>query len=99
SLGSTIGIAVLGALLTQGLATSLSGIHNDPYVRALSSNAEVKAMGDLEKTDTLLNLNMPSTKEKISESFTATTASLPDEQRKQLTEQFDEQQSAYSSKI
>lgn len=99
SLGSTIGIAVFGALLTQGLTNNLTNIHDDPYVRTLSQSSEVKAMGDINKTDTLLNLNMPDAKEKISQGFTANSALLPSSQRAQANEQFYAQQTTYASKI
>lgn len=99
SLGSTIGIAVLGALLTHGLTSNLTNIQNDSYVRALSQNPEVQAIGNLQKTDTLLNLNMPDTKEKISQSFAENSTGMADDQRQQASEQFYSQQAAYADKI
>lgn len=99
SLGSTIGIAVLGAMLTHGLTSNLTNIQNDSYVRTLSQNPEVQAIGNLQKTDTLLNLNMPDTKEKISQSFAANSAALPKNQRQQASEQFYSQQAIYANKI
>ena len=99
SLGSTIGIAVLGAMLTHGLTSNLANIQNDSYLRTLSQNPEVQAIGDLQKTDTLLNLNMPDTKEKISQSFIANSAALPNDQRQQASEQFYNLQTAYANKI
>lgn len=99
SLGSTIGIAVFGAVLTQGLTSHLTNIQDDAYVRTISQNSEVSALGDLNKTDTLLNLNMPDTKERISESFTENAAKLPSSQRDQAAEQFYSQQTTYANKI
>lgn len=99
SLGSTIGIAVFGAVLTASLTSGLTSIHSDPYVQALEKRPQAKAMGDLNDPNTLVSLNMPDTKARIAESFTASVAQLPEPARQQATEQFKQQQAAYGDKI
>lgn len=98
-LGSTIGIAVFGALLTSGLTTHLENIQNDPYVQSLSKSPQVKRIGDLNDSNTLLTLNTPDIKKKIADGFDASTAKLPAPVKEQATKNFDKSQSDYSSKI
>ena len=101
SLGSTIGIAVFGALLTAGVGAHLGPTiaADDPYVRSLASVSVARELGDLSDSNTLLNLNMPDTKAKITEQFQASIQSLPEQQRVQATKEFTQQQAAFASKI
>ena len=99
SLGSTVGIAIFGAVLTAGITNGLNGIQSDPYVQTLSKNPEVSKIGSLTDSNTLLNLNMPSTKEKITDGFTKSVAQLPEPLRQKTTEQFTTQQKDYSNKV
>ncbi len=101
SLGSTVGIAVFGAMLTAGLTSGLAGADQDPYVQKLSQNPQVKQFGSLESSDTLLTLNMPDVKQKISDGFTTGLAesNAPHEVKIQATKQFDEQQEQFASKV
>lgn len=98
-LGSTIGIAVFGALLTSGIATHLTNIQDNAYVKSLSQSEQVKKIGDLTDSNTLLTLNTPDVKEKIKDGFTSSTANLPAPVKEQATKTFDENQSEYSDKI
>lgn len=99
SLGSTIGIAVFGALLTAGLANGLSGIQNDAYLQLLKQNPTASKFGDFTNSNTLLNLNMPGTKAKITDGFTQSVAQLPAPVKAQAKEQFNQKQSDYSDKV
>lgn len=101
SLGSTIGVAMFGAMLTAGLTSGLAGVDKDPYVQKLSQNEQVKKFGDLTSSDTLLNLNMPDIKQQITEGFTSgiDQAKLPDQAKAKAKEQFAEQQQDYSYKV
>lgn len=98
-LGSTIGIAVFGALLTSGIATHLTNIQDNAYVKSLSQSPQVKKIGDLKDSNTLLTLNTPDVKEKIKDGFTSSTANLPAPIKEQATKTFDKNQSEYSDKI
>lgn len=42
SLGSTIGVAVFGAMLTAGLTSGLAGAQNDAYVQKLAQSPVVQ---------------------------------------------------------
>ena len=68
SLGSTIGTALLGGLLTAGVAASLGNITKDPFIASLSQNpasAKFLGEGNTVTADTALQLNSPDTKQKI----------------------------------
>lgn len=99
SLGSTIGIAVFGAMLTAGLTAGLTNIQNDTYVQSLKQNPQASQIGNLDDSNTLLNLNMPDTRGKITDSFEQSTANLPAAQKQQITDEFNREQSQYSDKI
>lgn len=101
SLGSTIGIAVFGAMLTAGLTSGLANADQDPYVQRLSHNSAVQQFGSLDSSDTLLTLNMPDVKEKITDGFVAgiDKTKLPDQAKVQAKEQFDHQQTEFTSKV
>lgn len=99
SLGSTIGIAVFGAMLTAGLTSGLTNIQNDTYLQSLKQSPTASKIGDLDDSNTLLNLNMPDTKHKITEGFDQSVAKLPEQVRDQAKKEFTEEQSVYSDKI
>ena len=99
SLGSTVGVAVFGAMLTAGLASGLNGVGNDSYVKMLSGNEQVQQYGDLSKSDTLLNLNMPQTKEEITTGFEKNIEQLPAAERDRAQQRFDDAQSDFSYEV
>lgn len=99
SLGSTIGIAVFGALLTAGLTNGLTNIQNDAYVSMLKQNPEASKIGNLTDSNTLLNLNMPDTRAKITDGFTQGVEKLPVPVKEKATQEFTKEQSDYSNKI
>jgi EmrB/QacA subfamily drug resistance transporter len=98
-LGSTVGIAVFGALLTSGLTANLASIENNNYVKQLSQSSAVSKFGDLSDVNTLINLNIPDTKQKISDGFTKSIAHLPETQRQPLQKQFTVMQDEFGNKI
>lgn len=65
SLGSTIGTAAFGALLTAGVVTGLGNIESSSYVQTLSKSSEVQKIGDLGNANTILSLNMPDLKKVV----------------------------------
>lgn len=101
SLGSTIGVAVFGAMLTAGLASGLGGnlAQNDAYIKSLASSPAASKLGSLDDANTLLNLNMPETKAKITEGFEKSIAGLPTGAQEAARKQFLANQSAYASKV
>lgn len=100
-LGSTIGIALFGALLTAGITANLPDIDKDDYLATLRQNPEATKLGDLTKTDTLLTLNTPDVKQNITDGFTDAIAQsqLPAAVQTDVTETFKQNQAAYASKI
>jgi len=98
-LGSTVGIAIFGAMLTAGLTTNLTNIQSDPYVQSLASSPAAKKIGDLNDTNTLLTLNSPDVKEKISDATDQATAKLPAPVRDKARDQFHKDQATFSDKI
>jgi EmrB/QacA subfamily drug resistance transporter len=99
SLGSTIGTAVFGAVLTAGLASGLTNIQSDPYVQMMRQSPQASKIGDLNDSNTLLNLNMPDVKGKITDGFDSSVSKLPVPVRDKATADFNDKQSAYSGKI
>jgi len=100
SLGSTIGVALFGAMLTSGITTSLGeSIQDDAYVQSLSQNSQVQKIGSLEDSNTLLTLNTPDIKQKIRDGVIERTQNLPKPTREQTRNTFIQSQDDYSSKI
>lgn len=97
SLGSTVGIAVFGAMLTAGLANSLAGVADtSPYVEQLKQSPVAQRFGDIESSDTLLNLNMPETKQQVSDGFNESVKELPPAAQAPAEQKFEEEQSDFS---
>jgi MFS family permease len=65
SLGSTIGTAAFGAVLTAGIAANLITIKSTSYVQQLSGNPQISKIGSLDDANTLLSLNMPDLKSQV----------------------------------
>ena len=98
-LGSTIGIAIFGAVLTSGITANLTNIENDAYIKSLASSPAVKQIGRLDNPNTLLTLNTPDIKKKITEGFEKGTASLPVPIQNQARDTFKKNQADYSYKV
>lgn len=98
-LGSTIGIALFGAVLTSGISADLSGIHHDPYLKTLSTSPVVKQIGSLKDSDTLLTINSPDVKARITEGFEKNVQGLPTSAAAVAQKAFMKDQMAYSSKV
>lgn len=99
SLGSTIGVAVFGAVLTAGMTAGLTNINQDKYVQMLGKSEAASKIGDLDDTNTLLNLNMPDTKQKVTDGFAEGVASLPEPIKQKATDEFKQNQTEYATKI
>lgn len=100
SLGSTIGTAVFGSLLTIGIATSLGDMKDDPYIQTLrQSPAASQILTKTDDANQLLNLNTPAYKTKITEGFNAALITLPTATQDAQKQDFQTNQAAYSTKI
>jgi EmrB/QacA subfamily drug resistance transporter len=99
SLGSTIGTAVFGAMLTAGILTSVDGIRETAYIQSISQNAAVAKIGEVNDPNTLLTLNMPDIKNQISDSAAKQTESQPEPARSEARSTFEAQQDEFGSKV
>jgi EmrB/QacA subfamily drug resistance transporter len=102
-LGSTIGIAIFGSMLTMGVTSALGDMSKDPYVQTLKQSPAASQVlsGDVNDANTLLTLNLPDTRNKISDGFTAslTNVKAPAAVKDTLKKEFTAQQDEYSAKI
>lgn len=98
-LGSTIGIAIFGAVLTNGITTNLTNIETDAYIKSLSGSPAAKQIGSFNDPNTQLTLNTPDIKKKITAGFEKSVASLPPQTQKQVREAFMKNQAEYSYKV
>jgi EmrB/QacA subfamily drug resistance transporter len=99
SLGSTIGTAVFGAMLTAGILTQVPAMRETAYIQSLSSNAQVAKLGDIEDPNTLLNLNMPDIKKEITSAAQTQFDKLPAPAAEKASATFTENQKEFSSKV
>lgn len=99
SLGSTIGTAVFGALLTTGIITGLGDVKQDAYIQTLSNSSEVSQIGKLDDANTLLTLNMPDVKSKITTGAEQSTEKLPESAKETTMKEFTSQQDQFAHKV
>jgi EmrB/QacA subfamily drug resistance transporter len=100
SLGSTIGTAVFGAVLTTGIIANLGNIQDtSPYLQSISKSPEVSKIGSLSDANTLLNLNMPDIKGQVAKAAQSSFAKLPAIQGAAAQNAFNKSQSDFSSKV
>jgi len=99
SLGSTLGTAIFGALLTAGLISGIGNIQSTPYVQALSSNPQASKIGDLNDANTILTLNMPSVKKEITAAANESFANLPASVAQPAKEKFLANQKDFSNTV
>jgi EmrB/QacA subfamily drug resistance transporter len=99
SLGSTIGTAVFGALLTAGILTQVPAMQETAYVQSLSTNEQVARLGALDDPNTLLTLNMPDLKEEITTAAEARFEKLPEALKANRIETFQRNQDEFASKV
>ena len=101
-LGSTIGVAIFGSMLTAGIVTSLGDMSADPYIQTLKqSPASSQLLANVNDADTLLNLNTPAVKQKINEGVEASVATqqLPEAAKQHINEDLKTKQHNYSQKV
>lgn len=99
SLGSTIGTAVFGAMLTAGILTQVPAMQGTQYVQSLSNNPQASQIGSLDDPNTLLTINTPDVKDKITAGVTKQLDTLPESARKTALEAFTAQQNEFGKKV
>lgn len=97
-LGSTIGVAVFGALLTGGMAAQLTDL-DSPYLTTLKQSPVVEQVGDLSDPNTLVVLNSEATKQKNQEYVEAIANSQPDEAQESMQQEFKASEREFSRTI
>jgi len=100
SLGSTIGTAIFGSILTLGVAASLGDMKADPYIQTLKQSPVASRI--ITKTDdanTLLELNTPAVKQQINTGFDGALLKLPAAVQTPVKTTFEANQQAYANKI
>ncbi|MDN5275424.1 MAG: putative Drug resistance transporter, EmrB/QacA subfamily [Candidatus Saccharibacteria bacterium] len=98
SLGSTIGTAVFGAMLTAGIVAQIGTIQQSAYLTSLKANPAAAQIGDLNDANTLLNLNMPTVKAEVTSAAEAQFAKNPSAEPA-LKQAFSEQQTDFSNRV
>ena len=100
SLGSTIGTAVFGAMLTAGIVASLGDTSKDAYLASLRQSPEASKVGSLDDVNTLLTLNTPDVKKQITEGAEKQFAQIqPAQAQDTVRTKFLDDQKTFSSTI
>lgn len=97
-LGSTIGVAVFGGLLTSGIATQLDGVKS-PYLEQIKQSSAAKQVGDISDPNTLVLLNSPDMKTKILENAEKQLSNVPAQVQEQALTQLRREQAEFSSNV
>lgn len=101
-LGSTIGVAVFGSMLTLGIANSLGDMKNDAYIQTLTkSPVASQLITSTSDANTLLNLNMQDTRSKISAGFATSIdkTNISQATKDSLQQQFAANQQQYKNRV
>lgn len=103
TLGSTIGTALLGTLLTTGIATNLASINSDPYITSLKQLAPTgQLVSDTVDADAAIRLNSLESKLQASSAIDAKLAAdttTPDALKGIVTVQADLMQERFSYRV
>lgn len=100
SLGSTIGTAVFGAMLTAGIISHLGDIQQGTYIQSLKQSPAASKIGDFSDPNTILRLNMPDLKTQISKTAETAFAKIPSPiARAIVTKDFTTSQSKFTSTV
>lgn len=101
SLGSTIGTAVLGSMLTAGLVTHLGDLNRDPYIQTLNQNPAAQQLTANVNADTALNLNTADIRNKINDGLDNSLASspAPEQAKDTIKQNFQQKQDDFKNKV
>jgi EmrB/QacA subfamily drug resistance transporter len=97
SLGSTLGTAIFGAVLTAGILSHLGNIQSTPYIQTISKSPQVFQLGDINDSNTILTLNMPSVKSAITNGAEKSFQALPAPIAESAQKTFLDNQKSFSS--
>ncbi len=96
SLGSTIGVAIFGSILTATVTTGLGDMSSNKYVTQLKQNPSASRIGDLGDANTLLTLNMPTIKNEINKQADVAFNKLPAKAQDAVKTEFKKEQDEFS---
>lgn len=99
SLGSTIGVAVFGALLTSGIIANIGSVQDSSYVSTIEKSPVASKLGSLDDANTLLTINMPDVKKQITAGAQEAFSKLPESIAQPMQKNFLDSQSEFSSKV
>jgi EmrB/QacA subfamily drug resistance transporter len=99
SLGSTIGTAVFGAMLTAGILTQVPAMRDTAYIQTLANSGQVERLGSIDDPNTLLTINMPDIKNEISSAAQSQFAKLPAPYAEKASAEFTKNQDEFASKV
>ncbi|MCX6728258.1 MAG: MFS transporter [Candidatus Saccharibacteria bacterium] len=97
NLGSTIGVAMFGAILTAGIISGLGDTNKIPYIKTLSQNPAASKIGSFSDSNTLLTINTPDIKQKINSQADVAFTKLPLPIKTMVAQKFKAQQDNFSS--
>ncbi len=96
-LGSTIGIAILSAVLTSGIINTMGEPSKNAYIQTLKNSAGSHMVSDPINTDTLLNLNTQ--KERIYQETQSSVKDLPKERQESILGPLRQLQDSFSQQV
>lgn len=101
SLGSTIGVAVLGSMLTAGVTAHLGNLEQDKYIQTLKTQPAASKLLEKTNADTALTLNTVDVKNQINDGLEQGLAKSPAPQsvKDQIKSDFENQQQDFSNKV
>lgn len=99
SIGTTIGTATFGAMLTAGIMTQAPAMQETAYIQSVSQNAAVTRIGAVDDPNTLLTLNTPDIKAQITAAAGEQLEGLPEPTREQAQQQFAANQDEFANKV
>jgi hypothetical protein len=99
SLGSTLGTAIFGSLLTAGIVSSIGDIQSSAYIQSLKTSPAISKIGDINDANTILTLNTPSVKKQITAGADASFMNLPAPIAKVAKDKFTDNQNNFSSRV
>lgn len=101
NLGSTIGTAVLGSMLTVGVAGNLGNLAQDPYIATLKEQPAAEKLIEKVNADTALTLNSPHIKSQINAGLEQglEKSPAPTAVKDKLQSDFENKQNDFSEKV
>lgn len=99
SIGTTVGTAVFGAMLTAGILTQVPAMQQTAYIQKIAQNENVQRIGKLDDPNTLLTLNTPSIKNKINGLAQSQFDKLPEPVRQKAEQVFSDSQNEFANKV